>query len=76
MPVGLFGEASSTTEGWCSAIVSSAASRSMLKSSARRPVTHRVWVSRAYSGYIEYVGANDTAVRPGPPNGVVTVPSP
>ena len=24
--------------------------------------------SRAYSGYIEYVGANDTAVRPGPPN--------
>ena len=24
-------------------------------------------VSRAYSGYIEYVGAKDTAVRPGPP---------
>ena len=24
-------------------------------------------VSRAYSGYIEYVGANESATRPGPP---------
>ena len=30
-------------------------------------VTQVVIASRAYSGYIEYVGANETAVRPGPP---------
>ena len=38
-----------------------------MKSSARRPSTQVVEVSRAYSGYIEYVGAKLTAVRPGPP---------
>ena len=37
VPVGLFGEASSTTDGWCSASTSSACGRSMAKSSARRP---------------------------------------
>ena len=53
VPVGLFGEASSTTDGWCSAITSRASARSIVKSSARRPTTHRECVSRAYSGYIE-----------------------
>ncbi len=52
----------------CSVLTRSrAASRSSEKSSARRPATQRVLVSRAYSGYIEYVGAKLTAVRPGPP---------
>ena len=38
-----------------------------MKSSSRRPSTQVVLVSRAYSGYIEYVGAKLSAVRPGPP---------
>ena len=42
-------------------------SRSIRKSLSRCPTTQPVWVSRAYSGYIEYVGAKLTAVRPGPP---------
>src|SRR5262249_45383218 len=62
VPVGLFGEASSTTDGRCREIAAIALLRSSVKSSARRPVTHAVLVSRAYSGYIEYVGANDSAV--------------
>src|SRR3954454_17588409 len=68
VPVGLFGLASSTTDGACCAIAARATSGSTLKSSSRRPVTQAVDVSRAYSGYIEYVGAKDSAVRPGPPN--------
>ena len=39
-----------------------------MKSSCRRPATQVVIASRAYSGYIEYVGANETTFRPGPPN--------
>ena len=39
-----------------------------MKSSSRWPATHSVTVSRAYSGYIEYVGAKLSATRPGPPN--------
>ncbi len=72
VPVGLFGEHSSTIEGCSRSINSSAAGRSSTKSPSRRPVTHRVCVSRAYSGYIEYVGANDTAVRPGPPKACIS----
>ena len=45
-------------------------SRSRVKSSSRRPSTHSVTVSRAYSGYMEYVGANDSASRPGPAEGL------
>ena len=41
-------------------------SRSSEKSSSRWPTTQSVLVSRAYSGYIEYVGAKLSAVRPGP----------
>jgi hypothetical protein len=68
VPLGLLGEARNTTVG-CSRLITAIASAwSMEKSSSRRPTTQRVAVSRAYSGYIEYVGANDTAVRPGPPN--------
>ena len=67
MPVGLLGLGSSTTDGRRSSTSSRAASRSSEKSSARWPVTHSVIASRAYSGYIEYVGANDSAHRPGPP---------
>jgi hypothetical protein len=52
-PVGLFGEASSTTDGRCREIAAIALLRSSVKSSARRPVTQAVFVSRAYSGYIE-----------------------
>ena len=65
--MGLFGEGSSTTLGRCFAITSRAWSTSSEKSSSRWPTTQSVIASRAYSGYIEYVGANDTAVRPGPP---------
>ena len=68
VPVGLFGEGSRITLGWCSSTSRRASSRSKLKSSWRRPATQVVIASRAYSGYIEYVGANETAVRPGPPN--------
>ena len=67
VPVGLLGLGSSTTDGCCSTTSARAASRSREKSSARCPATHVEWVSRAYSGYIEYVGANDSATRPGPP---------
>ena len=68
VPVGLLGEVRSTTSGFSCAISASARSMSTEKSSLRCPATQRVWVLRAYSGYIEYVGANDSAVRPGPPN--------
>ena len=67
MPVGLFGEGSSTTLGRSFSTSSRAASRSRLKSLSRRPATQAVIESRAYSGYIEYVGAKLIAVRPGPP---------
>ncbi len=67
VPVGLFGVASRTTAGRCCSIWASACSGSTVKSSSRRPVTQVVQVSRAYSGYMEYVGAKDSAVRPGPP---------
>ncbi len=68
VPVGLFGDGSSTTLGWYSSMTSRAWPTSRVKSSSRAPVTQPVTVSRAYSGYIEYVGANETAARPGPPN--------
>ena len=68
VPVGLFGDGSSTTVGRCSAITARACSTSREKSSSRCPTTQPVLASRAYSGYIEYVGAKETATRPGPPN--------
>ena len=67
MPVGLFGDGSSTTVGRRSSTSSRAWSRSSEKSVSRWPTTHSVTVSRAYSGYIEYVGAKLSAIRPGPP---------
>jgi hypothetical protein len=72
VPVGLLGDASNTTWGRSSPMRATARSVSTVKSSSRCPVMKRVWVSRAYSGYIEYVGANDSAVRPGPPNACST----
>ena len=53
VPVGLFGLAISTTSGWLSRMAATASSRSMLKSSRRGKVRQALWVSRAYSGYIE-----------------------
>jgi hypothetical protein len=53
VPVGLFGLVTNTTSGRCSSIAATARSGSMVKSSARGAVSHWVWVSRAYSGYIE-----------------------
>ena len=44
-----------------------ARSGSRVKSCSRWPTSQPVWVSRAYSGYIEYVGAKLSASRPGPP---------
>ncbi len=38
-----------------------------MKSAARGPAIQAVCESRAYSGYIEYVGAKDNTDRPGPP---------
>ena len=67
VPVGLLGLGSSTTLGCCSAIRSRAWSRSREKSVSRCPTTQSVTESRAYSGYIEYVGAKLSARRPGPP---------
>ena len=66
VPVGLLGQGSSTTAGRCRWMSVPARSRSSEKSSSRWPTTQSVLVSRAYSGYIEYVGAKLTAVRPGP----------
>ncbi len=53
-------------------MATTAASGSMVKSSRRGNVVQAVWVSRAYSGYIEYVGANDSTERSGPPNAIST----
>ncbi len=53
VPVGLFGDASRTTSGWCCVSWSRAYATSMVKSSARRAATQAVCVSRAYCGYIE-----------------------
>ncbi len=72
VPVGLLGLVSRTTEGRWRRTCSRAWSTSTVKSSSRRPVTHVVRVSRAYSGYIEYVGAKLRAVRPGPPKACST----
>ena len=72
VPVGLFGLVTSTTSGRVSRIAATAASGSMVKSSARGKVTKAEWVSRAYSGYIEYVGAKLSTVRPGPANACST----
>ena len=68
VPVGLFGEVRITTDGARLDEVRWPRGRSIVKSLG--PVAGHppgVGMSRAYSGYIEYVGANDTAVRPGPP---------
>ena len=67
VPVGLLGDGSSTTLGCSRSDQLARRSGSSAKSLSRCPSTHRVPVSRAYSGYIEYVGAKLTAVRPGPP---------
>jgi hypothetical protein len=66
----LFGEGRSTTLGRRSAISCRACSRSSEKSVSRWPCTHSVIVSRAYSGYIEYVGAKLSATRPGTAEGL------
>ena len=67
VPVGLFGEGSSTTSGRCSRDQRHGRGRGRTRSPrARRPATQSVIVSRAYSGYIEYVGANDDRRPPGP----------
>jgi hypothetical protein len=55
-----------------SVIVAAAVAGCRVKSGSRRPCTHPVAVSRAYSGYMEYVGAKESAVRPGPPNACMT----
>ena len=64
--MGLLGLGSRTTAGLCSSIRDRAWSRSSEKSCSRWPTTQAVLVSRAYSGYIEYVGAKLRAMRPGP----------
>jgi hypothetical protein len=66
VPVGLFGLVINTTSGRVSSTAAWAASGSMVKSSRRGAVYHSLWVSRAYSGYIEYVGVNESTRRPGP----------
>ena len=72
VPVGLFGLAISTTSGRLSRIAATALVGSMVKSSRRGKVRQPLWVLRAYSGYIEYVGAKDSTVRPGPANACST----
>ena len=66
VPVGLFGEASSTTLGL---VLRSPRGHGRRRAEVLLAAadTQSVIASRAYSGYIEYVGAKDTAVRPGPP---------
>ena len=49
-------------------MASTAAATSTPKSARRASVSYDVKVSRAYSGYIEYVGSKLMARRPGPPN--------
>ena len=67
VPVGLFGLVSSTIEGLTSAMASSTLSTFSVKSALRWASFQPVKVSRAYSGYMEYVGSAPSAVRPGPP---------
>ncbi len=61
-----------TTVGWCSAMASRTSVASSVWSACRGTVRYVVWVLRAYSGYIEYVGVNDSTERPGPPNALST----
>src|SRR4029450_4678115 len=72
VPVGLFGLVISTTSGRVSNHAATAPFGSMVKSSRRGAVHHSLWVSRAYSGYIEYVGANESTRRPGPAKAIST----
>ena len=72
VPVGLFGLVINTTSGRCSRTAATAASGSMVKSSRRGKVIQRLWVLRAYSGYMEYVGAKDSTDRSGPANACST----
>ena len=65
--MGLLGLGSSTMLGRRSSTSARARSRSSAKSSSRWPTAHSVRVLRAYSGYMEYVGAKLSASRPGPP---------
>ena len=67
MPVGLLGLARMTTAGCSSLIAAAAPSASIVKSARRGRVAYSVRVSRAYSGYMEYVGVKVRQVRPGPP---------
>ena len=67
VPVGLFGLVSMTMDGSIARIASIVRSTSRVKSALRGAVCHWVNVSRAYSGYIEYVGSQPSAARPGPP---------
>ena len=73
VPVGLLGLATITMLGAMSAIAATAASMSRVKSSRRGRVTKSVMVSRAYSGYIEYVGAKLRTLPAGPAEGLVQV---
>ena len=68
VPVGLFGLVSSTMDGLTSWMASTVFSTLRVKSSLRWASFQPVNVSRAYSGYMEYVGSAPSAVRPGPPN--------
>ena len=68
VPVGLFGLVSSTIAGCTSLMAAMVRSTFNVKSSLRCATRQAVNVSRAYSGYIEYVGSQPRAVRPGPPN--------
>ena len=73
VPVGLFGLAMKITSGCCSSMAATASRRVDGEVvAARRRCVQAVWVLRAYSGYIEYVGANDSTVRPGPPKACST----
>ena len=73
MPVGLFGLAMKITSGCCSSMAADRRHRVDGEVvAAREGASRRVWVSRAYSGYIEYVGANDSTDRSGPPNAIST----
>ena len=67
VPVGLFGLVSTIMAGLTSSMALMVASTSRVKSALRCASFHVVNVSRAYSGYMEYVGSQPRAVRPGPP---------
>ena len=68
VPVGLLGDVRMTMSGFPPISAATAMAASRLKSARRPTVRYLVKVSRAYCSYMEYVGENDIASRPGPPN--------